>query len=284
MTPTATNKCKRQIAEATGLMSAGTCATTAIRWSFRQGSDARRTADPRVNVPLEQVKAWIKLWKSSDANFRRKTKKVWPTIYRRLATSDKRWALVTGPASATIATLLDLNWRPATPHNWATPDRTMIDFTEQEGVTHHSVVHLIRIQLEHELWQHAAKAWNAQGLEHGTPSITPASIAYRKLIRQGRIKQATALEHVVCNKTWCGERLLTEGVTSDPDRISCSRCGHHLETPLHRYYQCPDNKHIDDDDITSTKHFGILAAECPEQACLWFRAILPRSLMGKSAG
>ena len=35
MAPTTVNKCKSNVAVATGLMGAGACATTAIKWAFR---------------------------------------------------------------------------------------------------------------------------------------------------------------------------------------------------------------------------------------------------------
>lgn len=75
MAPTNVRRCRSRITEATGLTSAGSCASTILRWCFRRGTHSRRTADPRVVMPLEQVKTWVKLWESCSAADRSRIKK-----------------------------------------------------------------------------------------------------------------------------------------------------------------------------------------------------------------
>ena len=60
--PTNTNKAKTNIARATGLMAAGTCATSVLRWVLRAGQHRTQSADPRVRIQSDQVKAWTGIW------------------------------------------------------------------------------------------------------------------------------------------------------------------------------------------------------------------------------
>ena len=46
MAPTSINKAKSNIAKATGLMAAGTCASSVLRWAFRKGRYITDSADP----------------------------------------------------------------------------------------------------------------------------------------------------------------------------------------------------------------------------------------------
>ena len=62
MAPTTVNKCKPNIAEATGMMGAGACATSVIRWAFRKGKYADASADPRVCILYDHIKAWMAMY------------------------------------------------------------------------------------------------------------------------------------------------------------------------------------------------------------------------------
>ena len=62
MAPSSINKAKTNIARATGLMAAGTCASSVLRWAFRKGRFTTDSADPRVSIPTRQVKSWTDLW------------------------------------------------------------------------------------------------------------------------------------------------------------------------------------------------------------------------------
>ena len=67
MAPSNVDKCKANIAVATGCMSAGACSTAAIKWSFRRSNTSRDTADPRVSMPLEQLRSWMRIWGKASA-------------------------------------------------------------------------------------------------------------------------------------------------------------------------------------------------------------------------
>jgi len=103
-------------------------------------------------------------------------------------------------------------------------------------------------------WNHASKAANGKGLEDGLPHFGPASTTYDKLITQGKLAMAKALEIIINNRSWCGSRLFDAGII-EIDEAVCTRCGLNLlETPHHRYYTCPANEHIAAEEVTPTQH------------------------------
>ena len=115
-------------------------------------------------------------------------------------------------------------------------------------------------------------------------SFTPASKAHKELLTKGRLTEAKALEQIIVNKSWTGERLQHSNITNDAAALQCARCGHPAETRHHRYYTCCANDMIDDTIIHKTRHFAEEAEQNPQHEVLWYRAILPRPLFGKSAG
>ena len=158
-------------------------------------------------MPEEQIKAWIGLWRRSSRAKQVRITRQWPRLYRKLKTSNSTWACVNGPIAATIATLLDLRWKPITPTRWLTPEGLVGDFMKEPGISQHEILHKIHQQLEHQLWQHASTAFGGKGLDTGMPTLMPASKAHSELTRKGKYVEAKALEHVVTNKVWSGERL-----------------------------------------------------------------------------
>ena len=161
----------------------------------------------------------------------------------------------------------------------------MHNFMEDEGLSQHEIIHKIRSQLNCELWSQAAPAWSGKGLELGPPSFVPADAAHKFLLKKGKLPNANALEQIICNKSWCGERLVDANIVqSGSAEAQCKRCGEANETRLRRYYECPANKKIDDDDVRSTQHFVTQARACPEYQCMWYRAILPRKVLNDPVG
>ena len=256
MAPTNTDGCKKNIAEATGLMGPGACATTVIQWAFRKGCYANKSADPRVSLPLEQLKAWMGIWTRSNPAAKKRIAKSWSKLHRRVALAKSRWQMVRGPASATIAILLDLGWKPVRPNRWILPDGSQsATFDSIHGVTQHQVLHALETALQRRLWTHASEAFCGSGLEHGSPYLDPAARAHKDLVKQGRLKEAKALECIVTNKSWCGQRILLNGGSDDP-RVMCPRCNGYVESPFHRYYTCAKNRDILHKNVSDTQHLA----------------------------
>ena len=71
-----------------------------------------------------------------------------------------------------------------------------------------------------------------RGLETGIPDLSPASKAHSALLRANKFKEARALEGIVCNSSWCGERIhkafkdkeiVNISSTGNPDPWICAR-------------------------------------------------------------
>jgi hypothetical protein len=143
--PSTIESYKRNIVKATGIGRNGCCATTTLAWSFRrQHHKLCRSADPRIVMPLGQVRTWMRLWHNANGELRRDIKQCWKTALRKMADKGTRWMRVTGPLTATIATLFDVGWTPALPNQWLTKDkRQTATFDDDEGVSQYHICHCI---------------------------------------------------------------------------------------------------------------------------------------------
>ena len=90
-------------------------------------------------------------------------------------------------------------------------------------------------------------------------------------------KKAKAIELIVNNKVWTKQRLLDAGII-EADEAMCERCGLHVETDYHRYYECIANGHINHEDVTNTEYMSQDAKRRPHLACMWYRAIMPGNI------
>lgn len=81
MAPTAVNMCKTNVAEATGLTGLGACVTAIVKWVFRRGGLANTSADPRVTIPLQQVKSWVEVWSRLSPPSRERIRKICHKLY-----------------------------------------------------------------------------------------------------------------------------------------------------------------------------------------------------------
>jgi predicted HD phosphohydrolase len=62
----------------------------------------------------------------------------------------------------------------------------------------------------------------------------------------------------------------------------CPRCHQEPETPLHTFWTCPCNEKIDETNITkSNKYIKRAVEEADTYPCLWFRGLLPNSIIEK---
>ena len=65
----------------------------------------------------------------------------------------------------------------------------------------------------------------------------------------------------------------------------CTRCGLNvIETEFHRYYACPANDLITDEEVTTTQHLHKEVAKDDAHQCMWFRGIMPGGKIGKPVG
>ena len=77
---------------------------------------------------------------------------------------------------------------------------------------------------------------NSSLWEGEPPLIEPTRNIHQKMLAEGRVLVAMALQTVVTHNVWCAFRA-----TQDPTLIVRPRCGGEPETLLHRFWTCPNN-------------------------------------------
>ena len=122
------------------------CPFTSIVW--RLGA----TKDPGVSAPTRQVKLWMQTWSQTKErpDVLWAVNDAWNGFLSNVMYKSKRdgsfakapnWSKVTGVAQATIATLVQLNWKPTRPGQWW-------DHSKEEplnlGVSHHQDLMIIK--------------------------------------------------------------------------------------------------------------------------------------------
>ena len=270
LSPSQVNKRRRAAAWIGGYSGHQPCLTSAIAWHFP------RKVDLAVEQASNQLKDWCKLWAMSSSSQRNEFTQAWREARDRLASTDasKRWKRACGPISATICTLMDHQWLPLSPTIWIDVQGNQKAHIGQSGWRDTAILAFFEKQAAQRLWAKAADGHSGGGLEKGTPALGPARNAWRKLLRRGLKERAAALSAIVCGGVVHAGRFGTTFVAR-----CCPRCGKEEETLVHRYYLCPSNDGIKDDDdeiLHKTKFTIDLArAATSDQLALWCRAIVP---------
>ena len=115
MSPTEVSKLRSAMAGATGINQPGRCRTMAIllAYGLRQ--------DHAVKLACDTVTLWIDLWREHP-EVRADARHYWRNLHQELVVDGKViWHLVTGPLSATIATMTSLGWSVQFAELWADP-------------------------------------------------------------------------------------------------------------------------------------------------------------------
>jgi len=242
------------------------CTTTIITWWLGDN------ADPAHFCRVGQVSTWINLWSKLDRRDQLMAARAWRLSLPELLTQHG-WNQVAGPIRATIRTLADAGWIPASATKWYSEGKehsATID-TNQPGDAQ-DIVRAFAASVNKLRWRKAASHFLGGGLETGTPPLAPATRARRRLIKAGDTDKAHALDAVVCGACWMGGRA---------DLVRrCPWC-QAVETPYHRYWGCPKLADSDDQHIKDSQHLhGQADGVCgfDRYPCLWGRAILPAEL------
>ena len=112
MAPLAIRNCRRNRVQATDLSGHGICITSALEWAYyKQSMKMCSSLDPKISIPLQQVKAWMRQFQESDEEHKQEIKRQWPSTLMRMKDARTRWMRAKGPMAAAICTLLDMGWR-----------------------------------------------------------------------------------------------------------------------------------------------------------------------------
>ena len=110
--PTVLDRFRTQVAAATGICQPGKRRTTAIALAFG------RDSDPAVKVARGQVSSWLSLWEGCP-ELRGDVRVAWVFHCERvIGGRGPDWNKVTGPITATIATLHNYGWKASCPDVW----------------------------------------------------------------------------------------------------------------------------------------------------------------------
>ena len=118
-------------------------------------------------------------------------------------------------------------------------------------------------------------------MEAGPPDLAPAKKAHKKLLASGAAGAARALEKVIINKTWCGDRAAGSNSKTSLICIRCAKCN---DTPMHRYYECSDNHNIDHALLKKTNWIVKNNNRDLEPEVKGCRAMLPYNLVTAPVG
>ena len=86
---------------------------------------AGEAGDPVITLRLQLFEAWRGAWNRFNVQEKRLVSLAWraalPVVA--VAAPSGRWKTVQGTMTATIATVLDMGWAPATPPKWLSQQR-----------------------------------------------------------------------------------------------------------------------------------------------------------------
>lgn len=144
----------------------------------------------------------------------------------------RRWAMVRGYITATIATWMVFAWLPHSPRRWGHRSGTAVGIAHAKPLGCAEVPRACRATVSCVLWAEVAKhfAGRGGGLEHGPPSFDAARLLERQWKKACAWELVDALEAAVTAGGCAAERF-------DP-KPRCRLCGQASSANL-CYYECP---------------------------------------------
>ena len=268
VSPTVVSGLRTMCAAASGMTQRGRCCTTAIALAFSE------YGDPSVKIAAGQVDSWLKLWHRLPG-LRAKSRCVWRGLVDNIVhESSVSWNKVSGPVSATIATLAQYGWGCPVPDVWVDPQGCrwlLSDVTAYRGIRE-----AVKQTVISTNWKVASFGWCGRGLEGGID--TQASLAWHKqLIARADSRSVGILECFMSGGYWPSQRAYDAGVVESP---RCNRCGEQSCTALHMLWTCPALCSMLDEEVLETQTLvGEASRGADDFQCLWLRGILPRKLV-----
>ncbi len=249
------------------------CTTSTIWWTFSPA------ADPAIRIPLEQISEWIDLWLAASPQLRQRIRRSWMRNMPRLVRDPDRWKHARGPMAATICTLVELGWKPASPAHWRVDDQLM---AVADGAAYAKAHVLARAQ--EDLIKNIARRANGHPQGKGIGDnifFDGLRQARRALVKEGEFVAASALELIAIGS--CTDPQVDDQHGARNEHYCCRCSGRVLATKYHDYYECPDNAVVDGPVHLMSDATKELLREARAEAasfpCLWFRGIVPAALM-----
>ena len=261
--PQRLRKLRTLAAEATGFGGHGRCTTTTL--AMMLGSK-----DPAVTFAQQQLAEWIRLWIDRPSK-RQRLKEAWDRlapVFSALPPA-RRWRLVRGGISATIAVLLQLGWEPQKPHRWVGDG--LVWEVSHDACDFGPLFDAVEKAVQAQLWQKAASHPEGRGAEAGV-DFTPLRKHLRWLEKKGWSRTRGALATAACGAAWTAQRCYDCGYGDSP---ICPRCGLSAETACHRVWQCTANIGEAFEPTDGLKHRATVEVESGSEA-FWLRGLTPK--------
>ena len=267
VSPTVVSRLRTMCAAASGMTQRGRCCTTAIALAFPE------FGDPSVKIAAGQVDSWLKLWHRLP-ELRAKSTCVWRGLVGGIVHgSNVSWNKVSGPVSATIATLAQYGWSFPVPDVWVDPQGCrwlLADVAAYRGIRE-----AVKQTVVNANWKLVSFGWCGRGLEGGID--TQASLAWHKqLTNRAGSRSIGTLWCFTSGGYWPVQRAFDAGVVDSP---RCFRCGEQSCTALHMLWTCPALCSMLDEEVLETQSLVYEASRGAEEyQCLWLRGICLVSL------
>ena len=206
--------------------------------------------DPRVSIPLQQFREWIKLW-VTQPQARKNTRAAWHRVLKgvRKLRPEARWRVINGPIAAMQVALLEAGWEPTSADVWQTPDRSarwewpaeeeldgtvLADYKDLEDEFRRSLIAAVWAQAA---GQQATDSSLAQGCDEDDMKREVKALE----ARSQWIERAAHIA-VTSGGVWTQQRLYDIGRATSP---ACPRCGAASETWEHALWECPANNELE---------------------------------------
>ena len=191
----------------------------------------------------------------------------------RACRGENRWSMVHGPIRATIASFMDIGWRPICPDTFLEPTPSDIMWIVDEANDYSKFTDAITASIYKDLWKKASEHFDGTGMEDGV-ELRPLKHHLASLERKGQLDKHAALSVVAAGAAWPRTRKFAAELQTTE---MCSRCGEEPEDTLHFFWTCKCNALINDQAVRSTQHMVPPAVADTEGRCWWTRGITPKS-------
>ena len=168
--------------------------------------------EPGFQVLAELIKEWFIYWRNHPAAHQA-DRLAWMHLWLKLKdiSASRRWHYCTGPMSAVIIMLLELQWRAPAPDTWLDHEGATWQLGQEGALCMRPL--LGKLWEAHQVVTMARPASTfhcGQGMQGGV-DMTVIHGFLRRLRRQGKFKEAGMLECAVSGATWPQARRQQEG-------------------------------------------------------------------------
>ncbi len=220
--------------------------------------------DPAVKLARDTALVWLDLWRDHP-QVRNDARAAWRQAHADVVADDPsvRWHKVTGPLSATVATMTSMDWQVKFPKLWVDP--TGRSWAIDADGTRREVQRLVEDITAAKLWQHAALGWQGKGFEEGIDVDATLSV-HAVLSKAGKHAEAAMLEALLCGGCWSPQRVhLMRGGLEE----ACRRFNEPGADDLHTYWTCPGGATLNSPDIVAMQYLVANALDFEQGAAVF---------------